>query len=232
MYVCSLVNLDTILLKNQGGYKIKMNPKRNKSNRHRSKADFYQTPFELAYATVDKLVETHIISLNTTFNILDPGCGNGIWTEAYTKYIKHTVFTPEFHGIDINEIERNKFLYSDLFIGDFLESEYAIDFDLIFGNPPFSLMEEFVRKSYDLLHEGGVIAFLGRLEFLGSQRRCKGLFKEIPPYEVWVSSRRPSFFSVLDGKHTTDMMEYAIFIWKKNFIGNTKVDWLLWEYDK
>lgn len=215
---------------------LKVNPKRNKSDRPRSKADFYQTPFELAYATVNKLVETHIISLNTTIDILDPGCGNGVWTDAYIKYIKNTNLNPTFYGIDIDDTFSlyGKFLYSDFFIGDFLNTEYAVEFDLIFGNPPFSLMEEFVRKSYYLLRKGGVIAFLGRLEFLGSQKRCKGLFEEIPPYEVWVSSRRPSFFSVLEGKHTTDMMEYAIFIWRKEKLmyQNTALKWLMWEYDK
>jgi len=216
---------------------IEVNPKRNKSNRPRSKADFYQTPAELAYATIDRLISSGFILPSKVKDILDPGCGNGIWTSNYITHIKDTDLDPNFYGIDIDVPQFNKFLYGDLVIDDYITHDYASKrFDLILGNPPFSLMEEFIRKSYSLLNQNGVIAFLGRLEFLGSQKRCKGLFREIPLQEVWVSSRRPSFFSVLDGKHTTDMMEYAIFIVIKErmLVGlyrKPTLDWLMWEYE-
>jgi SAM-dependent methyltransferase len=218
---------------------LQMNPKRNKSTRPRSKADFYQTPFELAYATIGKLYDGNLLIPSNIDAVLDPGCGNGVWTDAYVEFISNkfpNLLTPSLHGIDINPPNSDTYLYCDFVIGDYLDEKISplplIHADLIIGNPPFSLMEEFIRRSLDLLEKDGIIAFLGRLEFLGSQKRARGLFKDYPPYAVWVSSRRPSFFSVLEGKHTTDMMEYAIFIWREGFKSvPPKLDWLLWEYD-
>lgn len=220
-----------------------MNPNRNKSTRGRAKSDFYETPYEMARAVIEKLFTYGIIYKAT--NILDPGCGNGVWTDAFLSVLDSPIpephglsYFPYFVGVDINEPERNKFLYSELIIGDYLEYSPGLKkFDLIIGNPPFSLMEEFVRKSISLVAEHGTIALMGRLAFLGSQKRAKsgGLFTEYPPHNVWVSSRRPSFFSVVDGKHTTDMMEYAIYIWRQGLLSiktPPMISWFLWDYNK
>jgi len=221
-----------------------MNPNRNKSNRPRAKSDFYETPPELAGATIQYLINVGFVDPFTDTIILDPGCGNGIWAEAYNNVCEKEFnkVSSYIYGIDLNPPKYNRQLYYDFVLGDFINRRQILfeppdlKFDFIMGNPPFSLMEEFVKRSWELLSVNGTIAFLGRLGFLGSQTRAKstGLFRTHPLHTVLVSSRRPSFFSVVDGKHTTDMMEYAIFIWVKSnsLPAHPKVGWLLWEYDK
>ncbi len=98
-----------------------------------------------------------------------------------------------------------------LHVGDFLTlSSFAAvtgqpkPFDVCIGNPPYSLAKEFVDRA---LGCSRVVAFLLRLNFLGSQKRAAWL-REQPP-SVYVLPRRPSFTD--DNK--TDATEYAWFVW-------------------
>lgn len=223
---------------------VEMNPNRNKSNRPRAKSDFYETPSGLAEATIKYLIGRDFVSPFLDTCILDPGCGNGIWAEAYNNVLQESFDNvPHYvYGIDINSPKYNRQLYYDFVLGDFTNRRTILfeppdlKFDFIMGNPPFSLMEQFIKRSWELLASNGTIAFLGRLGFLGSQTRAKsnGLFRTHPLHTVLVSSRRPSFFSTVDGRNTTDMMEYAIFIWTKtsSLPAYPKIDWLLWNYEK
>lgn len=64
----------------------------------------------------------------------------------------------------------------------------APPYDCIITNPPYSLAEEFLRKSLEI---APVVCFLLRLNFLGSQKRAAFLSKNPP--DVYVLSERPSF---------------------------------------
>jgi len=105
-------------------------------------------------------------------------------------------------------------------------------FDLICGNPPYSLAEEFIRCSINLLNPKGYVYFLLRLSFLEGIARNKGLFKEFPPKRVYICSRRPSFFSTDGKKHSTDTLAYALFLWQKGYAKETKLNFLDWKYSK
>ena len=88
-------------------------------------------------------------------------------------------------------------------------------FDLIVTNPPFSIAEDFLRKSIKECDDKGCVAYLLRINFLGSQKRKK-LWQEIgTPNKFIVLSKRPSF----TGKGT-DSTEYAWFIWDRGNIIN------------
>lgn len=65
-------------------------------------------------------------------------------------------------------------------------------FDVICGNPPFSLAEAHLRLGFSMLRERGVVGFLLRLGFLASKGRAK-FFAAWPPKHVYVLSNRPSF---------------------------------------
>lgn len=71
------------------------------------------------------------------------------------------------------------------------------------GNPPYAEAERHVAKAIQC---AGVVAFLLRLHFLGSQKRAE--FWRRHPADVYVLSERPSF----DGEGT-DATEYAWFVW-------------------
>jgi hypothetical protein len=80
-------------------------------------------------------------------------------------------------------------------------------YDLIITNPPFSLAEEFIRRSLNLLDEWGVAVFLLRMGVAGTAQRLP-LFEKRPPVEISMFVRRISFDGI-----STDYSEYALFTW-------------------
>jgi hypothetical protein len=204
-----------------------LNGNRTKSNRGRSLRDLYITPLELADAAIDKLrLDELIVDID---NILDPGCGTGVWGHsAKVKFPNQ----PCVLGIDLQpKITDNDEFYTAILTTNYLGYYFESGFDLICGNPPYSLAEEFIRHSFDLLEKRGYIYFLLRLSFLEGINRGRKLFKEFPIKRVYVCSRRPSFFST-NGKHTTDILGCAMFLWQKGYTGKTELNWLDWGYRK
>ena len=175
----------------------------DKPLRKRSRSDFYPTPHGMAQAALDLLPE----DFSPRF-IFDPGHGTGVWGQAVRKKWGEEVF---LSGIDIMEFSAPD-IYDVTLTGDYLSINCG-DYNLIVGNPPFSLAEEFIRKSVKSLLDGGYVMFLLRLSFLESQKRGLGLYKEFMPWQVITSSRRPSF----TGNGRTDSDGYGIFIWKKGW---------------
>lgn len=202
---------------------------RVKSTRPRPARDFYETPFGLAYYYMKEFLHP---TTDKPF-ILDAGAGTGIWGKAARNLFPKAYIM----GVDLSEkpdlFDLSPY-YNEWVLEDYLNIDAdIIDPDIIIGNPPYSLAEPFIRKSLELLGEYGQLHFLLRLNFLGSQKRMSGIWKEYPPEFVTVSPRRPSFFSTKEGSKTTDAIEYAIFQWN-NFKSKPvypKIRWFDWNYD-
>jgi len=211
-----------------------LNGNRTKSERKRSPRDFYQTPIELAVASLLALHEDEKIFDLYRIGCLDAGCGTGVWGKGLLLSFSKAFGlgnTPVIFGVDVQpNVDMSLLVYDSITTGDFLEYAVATNFDLVFGNPPYSLAEEFVNHAYSLVEYGGHVFFLLRLSFLEGIKRGRGLFKDIPLKRVYVCSRRPSFFSV-DGKHTTDTLSYGMFLWQKGYTGQPTISFLNWEYE-
>lgn len=223
-----------VWLEKNGSNKIKnrYSTVRMKSDRPRSERDFYPTPTPLIYAACNRLLydETNHTHLSPFYakgaEILDPGCGEGKWGNVgMSLYYNATSW-----GIDTKDNLSAYQYLSNFIVGDYL-SDYldGINFDLILGNPPFSLAEQFVHRSFDLLRPGGYIFFLLRLAFLEGRKRQLSLFEKLPLKRVYVLTRRPSFFSTKRNRDTTDTLAYAMFLWQDGYIGKPTIDWLYWE---
>lgn len=91
---------------------------------------------------------------------------------------------------------------------DYLKYDFEQKFDLIITNPPFSLTREFLEKSRSELNPGGVIAYLQRLNYLGSDKRVPFWKSFGTPDKLGVLTPRPRFTN--DG---SDSCEYGWFIW-------------------
>jgi hypothetical protein len=179
------------------------------------------------------------ITINRDFgNILDPGAGLGAWGKAVRELVNTDDRFAKANVVGV-ELDKATFpdgdYYDEWFVDDFLTWDTRLRFDLIIGNPPYGQAEEFVRKSFELLNEGGIVLFLLRLAFLESQTRGNGLWKEYRPKRVYVVSRRISF----TGNRRSDETAYALYRWDQEhfdtyytMVGKPELDWLEWNYTK
>lgn len=164
----------------------------------RAKNDFYETPDWLTRAILPYLIP----ALPRCPTMLEPGFGKG----AIARVVEEVCPNCDITGIDIEKMtNRNKVIIADYLTYDF---SGMAPYDLILGNPPYNLAQQFVDKSLEV---GNVVALLLRINFLGGQKRA-GWMRSLVP-SVYVTPRRPAFSLNKNGKPGTDATEYAWFVW-------------------
>lgn len=219
--------------------------------------DEYLTPPELIKACIEQAIYPvyKSISLGRQLRVLDVGSNDGRWCNGMRKYFSDAHIT----GI---EIMRMPLLVTgaDQFVhADFITHSFGQQFDLIIGNPPYTVKEpngfdkdgnpkykvkykaeDFVRKALSLLSPMGNLFFLLRHNFSNSVERYwvddkPGLFQEFPLREMHFCVRRPSFY--YDDPRTdqyktkqTNAHDYSMFRWEYGFKGRGKLGWIDWEY--
>jgi hypothetical protein len=178
-------------------------------------SDFYITPQEPIKQFLEKFLSIETLPKESL--ILDP-CAGGSW-----KY--DMPYPNVLNSLGYNYIKTNdeRVLARASYADDYLTEFKLQGFDLIISNPPFNLALEFIQKALEDVGYGGFVVFLLRLNFFGSQSRQK-FFAENMPKHCFVHSKRISFFPEdfeLDGKvykkGSTDSIEYAHFVWQKNY---------------
>lgn len=176
----------------------------------RNDADFYATPVN----AIIPLLENYIIAEELDL-ILEPSAGDG----AIIDTLRAAGYTNPIYAIEIREEEREKLERNATIVSieDFLTADLDFNFDVIIGNPPFSLAQEFIDKSLSLLNPGGKMIFLLRTNFLESKKRFEWWQDKLPT-KLFVLSSRPSF----TGKGT-DATSYSWFIWEKSQYSNQLV---------
>ena len=194
----------------------------------RRKSDFYPTPYGLCNYAMNTIIPSNF----SPSRILDPGAGEGRWG----KFARGRWPLARIEGLDIEDYSHlTKKLYKAYTyyysMCDYINSYYSRSiYDLVIGNPPFSLAEEFIRKSLSILKMGGYLLFLLKTDFLAGIKRQKGLWTFHPPKEVWVCSKRPSWNTPNNTR--TDSNTYAIYLWQTGYYEEPIIKWLKWDYDK
>lgn len=206
----------------------------NKQLRERDSKDHYPTPHELCDAVVKALP-----AISEYPCVIDPGAGAGVWGDAVVNRWKQASVV----GVEVDTVRFShpSSSYYSWVAEDYLKYEDCFTlsgFDLAIGNPPYGisadgtkdrkLAEKFVRKSWELIREGGYIVFLLRMGFLEGQQRAKSFWPKYPLKDLYVLSRRPSFTN----DFRTDATAYSVFVWQKGYVGKTTLDWLQWDYEK
>lgn len=164
--------------------------------------DFYATPIEVVYNLLNN------INLNEYGNnILEPSAGNGnICFALKSKYSNKNITSVEIRP----EEYENLIKYSNkVIIEDYFNFNTYEKYDVIIGNPPYSLAKEFIEKSFKHLADNGVLIFLLRTAFLESKSRYE-FWQKNPLNGLYSLSKRPSF----TGKGT-DATSYSWFIWDR-----------------
>ena len=113
-----------------------------------------------------------------------------------------------FGGDNLKD-EKMEALADNVTIGSFFDYEPDCGYDVIIGNPPYSLALDFINKSLELLHPGGLLIFLLRTNFLESEKRFKW-WQEHPLSGLYTLHKRPSFTG-----RGTDATSYSWFVWER-----------------
>ena len=188
----------------QGGKLAGGNPKNN-----RVENDYYATNPE----AVIKLFDNYMFNAQT---ILEPCVGGGHIANTINEF-----FTNERDITAIDIVDRS---YPNTIVTDFLTYETDQKFEGIITNPPFSLAQEFIEKSIELLDYNGQIAMFLKIQFLEGIKR-KEFFEKHPPKYIYVFRNRmatwnngqPFDIDEKTGKQKrwATTMCHAWFIWEK-----------------
>lgn len=165
--------------------------------------DYYATTPAMARRICEVIQRDYAMSPSS---ILEPGCGAGTFLGA----IRATWPAARLRGIEVHAdlAEWSQKLGFDVVLSDLLANDWG-RYDLIIGNPPFSLSEGFIRHLRTHLAPGGLLVLLLRLNFLESQDRFREFWPDFPPSHIYVSPHRPGFTP--DGK--TDGTGYGVYVW-------------------
>ncbi len=177
--------------------------------------DFYATDPD----AVRKLLAAHKFDLH---KVLEPCVGQGHIANTIKEYCKQADVT----GIDI--LDRG---WPHCIIGDFLTHTTDEKYTAIITNPPFTLANDFIQKSLDLLEDGGQMAMLLKIQFLEGQCRQE-LFEKMPPRYIYVFRNRVPIFNngspvnPKTGKRWATTMCFAWYVWEKGTTAEPVVRWL------
>lgn len=195
--------------------------------RDRQANDYYVTPIPailhfLAEFDKDRMAMGAELPqvFGSDLTILDPGAGGDVdHPPSYPTAIRQ--FAPR-QGCKIRTIDiRDDSLAVTQ--ADYLNFDLDYQPCLAFSNPPFELAIQFIDKCLRDVMAGGLVIMLQRLNFFGSGERFD-FWKKRMPLLTYVHSKRMGFKTKksaelsgkpFDGK--TDSIEYAHFVWKKDF---------------
>lgn len=184
------------------------------TTRERAQDDYYATPYQ---ATEMLLDEVKFVG-----NFLEPCVGGGHIVDVIKKYYPDECV----YGVDL--VDRG---YPNTLVADFLKHDFlGQKFDNVVTNPPYSLAQEFLEKSVEVVNDGGKIAMFLKIQFLEGAKR-REMFKKYPPKYIYVFSKRQNPWrngSPVDekGKPWSSTMCFAWFVWEKGFTGEPIVRWL------
>lgn len=170
----------------------------------RNAYDFYSTPENVVHNFLDHYELPQ-------GKILEPSVGNGSIVKAIRQRERES--NRHIIGIEIRQEEEIglKQICDEVYIDNFLTWKSNSTYDVIIGNPPYSLAKEFIEKCFEISNENTTIIMLLRTAFLESKKRYD-FWQRNPVNGLYVLSQRPSFL----GNGKSDATSYSWFIWNNS----------------
>lgn len=212
--------------------------KPRKERQPRREHDAYMTLSPLVTAIVDRAMEAWIADGPKPFadpqRILEPSCGDGEFIRACLKKWPNA----QVVGVDIRDEVRSTPAFSStarFWSGDFLTFplEMIAAFDLIIGNPPYSIYREFIAHALEGMRDGTFLAFLLPYGKLVGSLEAQAWWKTplanglTPARQIVVTPPicpRPSFTG-----QGTAATEYMLLVMRKGFDNGGRYDPIEWE---
>lgn len=166
--------------------------------------DAYFTPTPLAAAICERLCTL----IPAPSSILEPSAGEGVFVACAKNRWPDAMVV----GFDAQPA------HASITRRDFFDLGLR-NVELVLGNPPWSLADEFVAKALEVVKPGGHVAFLLRTSFWHGQGRVDALHGKTPP-KWWLPLRERWSYSG-DGK--TDSVDSSVFIWQRGHDAGTTV---------
>lgn len=195
--------------------------------------DGCQTPAPLARAICQRLFQT----LAPPGLIVEPSAGTGAFVDAAkATWPNAPILAVEIESRYRAALQRAGAAGGNVIVGDWVAvapglfqhvQARAIPPRLVLGNPPYRKAQAHIEAALDWLRPGDHLAFLLRVNFLGSKKRVA--FWERPGL-LWMATitPRPSFT-----RGGTDGTEYGVFVWRQGFRGEPRIaPTLTWEPER
>lgn len=207
---------------------------RGESNALPADRNAYQTPLPLAKALLHRLRCSGLWIPTTSDDatpcrILEPSAGEGnfvkaIWSCIAGERAEVTAIDPSNREVDVGVPEGTRLEWHRTTFEQYAAMYSRNRFDLIVGNPPFSLAEAHIELALSMLAPHGVLCFLLRLGHqLEAEERALVQWRAHKPRRVDSCSPRPSF-----GGKSNDSVPYGFFAWQRGYKGPTELDILFW----
>lgn len=184
----------------------------NHTDKERETHDFY--------ATDSRAIDYLLKKVELPKQILEPACGAG-----------HLSIRLEELGHDVKSydiIDRGFGETQDFFA--MTEPPFDGDFAIV-TNPPFKYAKDFVLHSLELVQDGGLVCMFLKTTFAEGKQRYNEVFSISPPLKVLqfverILCAKNGDFDYMR-KHGGSAVAYSWWIWKKNYKGQTILDWLI-----
>jgi hypothetical protein len=181
----------------------------------RADNDFYTTDPQSVKIFLDKYIKD---GENLEGSIYECSCGTGNISEVIKEYYPNN----ELFSSDL--IDRG-YGYGNI---DFLNYEYKRKFDTIITNPPFSLINDFIKRGLELTNR--YLIYFAKIQILEGEDRV-GFLKNTPLKYIYVNKKRQATWKnnePLDpnGKKWATTMMMCWFVWDKEYKGEPIVRWL------
>lgn len=203
--------------------------------RERSARDLYVTPVGVTEALLDELERTFGWGPSTKLRILDVGAGTGRITAACrAQWPEARIVACEIdpaHHAALQDAGADT-----VWTCDFVAEPWGLGapgFDLIIGNPPYSLALPFLRQCLEIagdIDRAPVVALLVNMNFFGSDGRVDWFDAHAAQcHAMRTLAPRPSFTHEETGKLQTDSVEYAWWLWSNESLPElSPFGWYLW----